>query len=111
MGRKEKRLIERRNRIENRKGKVLLSRDDIRDMKQELTDTVVDTVTKNDVEVLMTCFALAEHRLYGFGKKRILRSLKYVDELMGHIVDGSKTIYDYAEELEEEAQIKVSFDE
>ena len=72
MGRAERRQSERRKRIDDRKGKVLLSRDDISEMKRQERDET----SKYNVEILMSCFALAEHRLYGFGQKRILRRLR-----------------------------------
>ena len=99
MGRAERRKRERLDRIENRKDKILISKEDLSKKK--------DDVTKYNVEVLMTCFALAEHRLYGFGQKRILRSLRYIDELMGSILDDSKTVNDYKKELEEETGLKI----
>lgn len=71
MGRKERRAMERRNRIEERKGKILISKDDLADMKQRITKDA----SAYSVESLMTCFALAEHRKHGFGAKRIARSL------------------------------------
>lgn len=99
MGRKERRIMERKNRMENRKGKVALSRGEIRDF--------ADDVRKCNVEDLMTCFALAEHRLYGFGRTRILRTLQYVDELMGPIVSGECTLDDYKKIIENEVNIKI----
>ena len=62
MGRAERRRAERRNRIENRKAKILMSREEIGEMKQKVSSNV----SAYNVESLMTCFALAEHRLYGF---------------------------------------------
>lgn len=104
MGRVEQRRLERRNRIEGRKGKVLMSRQDIAKMKEEISKTA----SEYNVEALMTCFALAEHRLYGFGQKRILRTLSYIDELMGPIIEGTKTIEDYKKELEEKGNVVIS---
>ena len=107
MGRAERRKAERNKRIENRKGKVLLSRKEISEMKQKISNEAA----RYDVEILMTCFALAEHRLYGFGQKRILRSLRCKDELMGAILDDTATIDDYRRELNEKANVMVKFDE
>lgn len=103
MGRAERRAAERRERIENRKGKLVLSRKELSDIKKEVSEK-----TSNfDVEALMTCFALAEHRLYGFGQKRIMKSLSCIDELMGGIIDGTATIQDYIDELEESSGVKI----
>lgn len=106
MGRAERRKANRRDRIEERKNKILMSAKDIRDMKREITKEA----SNFNVEALMTCFALAEHRLYGYGQKRILRSLQYIDSLMGEILNGSATIEDYKKELEEKAQVKIQID-
>lgn len=103
MGRAERRKQERANRIESRKGKILISKERLSEEKRKL----IDEANKHDVEVLMTCMALAEHRLYGFGKKRVLRSLQYIDDLMGGILDDSHTVEDYKRELEEEVGIRI----
>lgn len=81
-----------------------MSRQDIAKMKEEISKTA----SEYNVEALMTCFALAEHRLYGFGQKRILRTLSYIDELMGPIIEGTKTIEDYKKELEEKGNVIIS---
>lgn len=103
MGRAERRRLERKKRIEERKEKVLLSRSEISRLKQDITSAA----TSYGTEALMTCFALAEHRLYGFGATRIFRSLSYIDELMGPIIEGEKTIEDYKKELETETGVKI----
>lgn len=106
MGRTERRRLERRNRIEDRKDKLYMSRDEINRMKDE----IAAVASEYNVENLMTCFALAEHRLYGFGQKRILRTLQYIDELMGPIADGTATIEDYKKELEREGNVVIRCD-
>ncbi len=104
MGRAERRRMERKNRIEERKDKILMTHKDINNLKKKIIDDVADF----KVETLMTCFALALHRVYGFGAKRILRLLQCIDDLMGAINTGEKTIDDYRKELEEEAKVIVS---
>lgn len=49
MGRAERRRMERSDRIENRKGKLLMSKSDLKDIRAEISE--------NNVQVLMTCFA------------------------------------------------------
>ena len=104
MGRAERRRMERNNRIEERKGKILMSPQEVNNLKKKIIDDVADF----KVEALMTCFALTLHRLFGFGPKRILRVLQYIDDLMGDINEGKKTVDDYRKELEEEAKVVVS---
>lgn len=103
MGRAERRRMERKNRIEDRKGKILMTPHDINEMKRNIVEDVADFKT----EALLTCFALANHRLYGHGTKRTLRTLQYIDELMGPLLTGEKTIDDYKREAEEEVHISV----
>lgn len=106
MGRSEMRKLERQKRIDSKKGKLIMSRDELFDVKRKAADDAI----KYDVEALMTCFALAERRLYGFGKKRIFKSLGYIDELMTGIRNGTATMEDYKKELEEEAEVRISCD-
>lgn len=106
MGRAERRRSERINRINSRKDKLLIDKKDLADMRSD----IVDTVGKYDVEALMTCFALAEHRLFGFGMTRIIRSLEYVDELMGDVLKGAKSIDEYKQELTDETGVAIKFD-
>lgn len=105
MGRAERRRQERLQKLEEKRNSVTLNKEDLREIKEKISAEVA----KSDVEILMTCFALAEHRLYGFGQKRILKSLQYIDTLMGDILSDSKSIDDYRTELEEEAHVVVKF--
>lgn len=99
MGRRERRVAERIERAESRKGKKLMSKEDLSKFSDE--------VSKYNVETLMTCFALVLHRDFGFGKTRIFRLLSGVDELMGGILDGSVTIGEYKQQLEDEAGVRI----
>lgn len=103
MGRAERRKAERNNRIESRKGKILVSREDLAQIKDDITRNA----SGYSVEALMTCFALSERRLLRFGHKRILRSLQYIDSLMQNITDGTATIEDYKKILENETGVIV----
>lgn len=97
MGREERRRQDRKNRIEDRKGKLLVSREELSTIKQHISDSVSDY----NVEALMTCFALTEHRLYGFDADTIFKTLQSIDDLMGAVLDGTATIEDYKKEIEE----------
>lgn len=103
MGRAERRRAERCERIENRKGKILVSREDFGKTKQEITNVV----SHYNTEALMTCFALAQHRLFGFGSKRILRTLEYIDTLMGEVNSDHVTVEDLKEQLSDETGIAI----
>lgn len=107
MGRAERRRIERNNRIEERKGKVLVSREALSESKKR----IVDQANKYSTEYLMTCFALTMHRMYGFGAKRILATLQYVDGLMGEILYDYKTMDDFIKELKDETGVEIKCDD
>lgn len=100
MGRAERRRAERNECIKNRKGKLIVSR--------QYLKVVRETVSRDNVKLLMTCFALAERRLYGYGHKRITRTLRCVDGMMGEICDGSKTIDDFINELKSETKVVIN---
>ena len=91
MGRAERRRAERANRIEERKGKILMSKQDLGKMQ----DSIRQDISNFNVEAILTCLALALHRKFKFGPKRIMRVLNYIDELMGGVVDDIYTIVDY----------------
>lgn len=101
MGRAERRRAERRDRIQTNKGKVSLSHKEINDMKKSITHDA----SAYGVEALMTCYALALRRLYRFGNQRIIDSLRAIDELMEGILDGSHTIEEYKQILEDETGV------
>ena len=107
MGRAERRRQERRNRIEDRKTKILMRPEDIAAMKAKITEDVTENFGSYSTEALMTCFALVNHRLYGHGWKRTMRTLEEIDKMMGPIADGTKTVHDLKKELEEEVGFKV----
>ena len=105
MGRAEKRRAERLERIENRKKNITISIEDIRGLRR----TIANDVSRFDVEALMTCFALAEHRLYGFDEHQIFDSLQYIDQLYGEVLEDRATIDNYRDELEREVGVIVRF--
>ena len=65
---------------------------------------------KFTIEQLMVCVALAERRLWKFGEERLIRTLRTVDDLMGDVYSGEKTIDDYIAELKITAGIEIRFD-
>lgn len=103
MGRAERRRAERQERIDYNKHKVVMTREEVGKLKNDL----MEDISKYNVDALMTCFGLAEHRLYGFGHKRILRTLQYIDDLMSAVNAGETTIEQYKEELKEEVGVVI----
>lgn len=107
MGRAERRKRERYERIEERKGKILLSPKDLNDIKKE----IASDATKFKTEWLMTCFALALNRKFGFGPTRIARALREIDNMMLDILEDKHTIDDFIQELETKTGIEVKCDD
>ena len=103
MGRAERRRAERVNRIEERKGKILMSKQDLGKMQ----DSIRQDISNFNVEAILTCLALALHRKFKFGPKRIMRVLNYIDELMGGVVDDIYTVDDYKQQLKEETGVVI----
>lgn len=101
MGRAEKRRAERQKRIQERKDKVLLSQHEITELKRSITQEA----SGYGIEALMTCYALALRRLYGFGEKRILQALTEIDRLSEDIINGVHTVEDYKKILEDETGV------
>lgn len=101
MGRSERRRLERKNRIEERKNKFLMSPTDIIKIKEK-------TLTEYDdykIEALLTCFALANNELYGHNQEQTMNTLKYIDELMGKITRDESTIEDMKKQVEDQIGI------
>lgn len=106
MGRAERRRAERQARIEERKGKILITPSDLAAIKREIMEDV--KVAKTDV--MFTCFALALNRVHNFGYKRIARVIGEVDEMMGEILEGTKTVDDFYKELEEKTGVDFGYE-
>jgi len=103
VGRAEKRKAERMARLADHKTKTLMSREDISKIKEDVTDRV----SKYNVEAMMSCFALAQHELYGHGYSRIMKSLQFIDDLMGRVNDGDFTIEDIKKELVDKTGVRI----
>ena len=102
MGRAERRRAERSNRIEERKGKILMRPEDIAKMKKDISYEVSGFKT----EALMTCFALVLARR-GFDADDIGDCIVTINGLMDDILAEQATMDDYIRELEDETGIIV----
>lgn len=106
MGRAERRMMERRSRIEQKKedkNKITMTREELKQLKDQIIE---DTLNYN-VEALFTCFALAQRELYGFGTKRITRTLQYIDDLMGDILNDKTTVEELKKKLTSETGVSI----
>lgn len=107
MGRAERRRAERRDRIEERKGKILVSPAELNRVKRD----IAYKASCSNNEYLMTCFALALHRLYGFEAEEIGEALRCIDGFMTDILNDTSTMDDYIKELEEKTGVIVKCEE
>ncbi len=79
-----------------------------RGLKKVITEQIVQEVENDRVEALMTCFVLALHEEFGFGKERCLRALKRVDSYMGPYVNSLETVSQLKERVRDEVGIVIS---
>ena len=91
MGRAERRKQARNN-------KVSLSRSKL----EELRFNTAMQSSKFCVEALMSCFALAMHRIHGYSDDDIETDVNYIKSLMDDVLSGKTTIENYKQELEDE---------
>jgi hypothetical protein len=103
MNRAERRKIEKEHRADISRNTVRVDRREIKAREEKLKDDLGTYY----VETLMTCLAVAEHRMHGFGKKRILKTLQCIDDMMGEINSGDLTIDDLRQELSDEVGLSV----
>lgn len=101
MGRAERRAAERAKRIQNNKESIKMTRQDIRNME----DGIIQKTINLNADILMTCFALVLHDVYGFGRTRILKTLGAVDGMFGKVLDDELTMEDMKKRLEEETGV------
>lgn len=103
MGRQERRAKERAERLEYNKNTVRLTPHEIQKIKDEITQQVSAFST----EAFLTCFALTQRDLYGFGYTRIMRTLQGVDDMMNGILEGTTDIETLKQKLRDETGIVI----
>lgn len=81
----------------------------VRRLQKELTGQISLQEVENDrVEALMTCFVLALHEEFGFGKERCLRALRRVDSYMEPYVSSKESVQQLKEKVRDEVGIVIS---
>ena len=55
--------------------------------------------TRDAFKVLITCMAVKDIRKNGYGKKRLVDNLTYIDNLMNDLLDGKSDFADYSKEV------------
>ena len=94
MNRAERRRVEKQNAV--------------RRLQKELTGQILQEVENDRVEALMTCFVLALHEEFGFGKERCLRALRRVDSYMEPYVSSKESVQQLKEKVRDEVVIVIS---
>lgn len=89
---------------------LVLTQSELNKIKQQVRKETVDELSKFDVEVMLTCFAMVLRRKYKWGYKRIFRALSGVDELFGLVLDGELSDVEMRQQLEDECGIKIRCD-
>ena len=80
----------------------------VRRLQKELTGQILQEVENDRVEALMTCFVLALHEEFGFGKERCLRALRRVDSYMEPYVSSKESVQQLKEKVRDEVGIVIS---
>lgn len=94
MNRAERRRLEKQNRA--------------RGIKKMIVDEIVQETENQRVEAMLTCFALAMHEEYGFGKERCLRALRRVDSYMGTWVKDQESLKLLKQKVKDEIGIIIT---
>ena len=94
MNRAERRRLEKQNRA--------------RGIKKMIVDDIVQETENQRVEAMLTCFVLAMHEEYGFGKERCLRALRRVDSYMGTWVKYQESLKLLKQKVKDEIGIIIT---
>lgn len=89
---------------------IVLTQAELNQIKNQVRKETVDTLSKYDVEVMLTCFASVLRRQYRWGYKRIFRALNGVDEMFGKVLSGELSDVEMRQQLEDEVGIKIRCD-
>lgn len=106
MGRAERRKQERLDRLNSTTSKHDVVR---KRYTQEEFDKLIQQVDYQarleTVQMMMTAFALAEHRIHKFGHTRVKRTIDYVEQLMDDINHDKASFEQYREDCLKEIGI------
>ena len=96
MGRAERRRAEKSGKkVEAKKPMISMTQEAyleaIRDAKNQ--------ATRDAFDVFATCMALKDIRMHGYGKKRIIDNLDYMNKLMDDLLDNKANFADYKQEV------------
>lgn len=94
MNRAERRRLEKQNRA--------------RGIKKMIVDDIVQQTENQRVEAMLTCFVLAMHEEFGFGKTRCLRALERVDSYMGTWIKDQESLRKLQRKVKDEVGIIIT---
>ena len=89
---------------------IVLTQAELNRIKNEARKEAVNKISKFDVEVLFTCFAQSLRDNYGWGHKRLFRTLNSVDEMFGRVLAGELSDEDMRQRLLDECGILIDCD-
>lgn len=104
MGRSERRRAERQQRLERNK---IINKLTQNGPTNEMINDAVHIASANNVELLMTCFALSLHDEFGFKEKRISRCLNKVSEYMDKILNDETDLKELQKQLQDNTGIEI----
>lgn len=106
MGRTEKRQRERSERIADRKEKILLTPQELRQIKLD----IAQQVSKFDVDALLTCFAQVLYSEFQWEYDDIIRALTAVDITFGKVLRDELSVKDMQKQLEDDLSLRIVSD-
>lgn len=95
MGRAERRRAEKAGRKEERKTMIHMTQEEY----SEVIRRAKNEATRDAFDVFATCMAVKDIRKNGYGKKRLIDNLTYLDGLMNDLLDGKANFADYKKEV------------
>ena len=105
MGRAERRAAERKARLEDRKGKVLISYEELERIKE--ASRIQGRMEA--IETITVCCALAERKAHGFGRVRVGRTIEALKDILQEVLDKSLTITYLKKRLKDEVDLEFHF--
>lgn len=94
----------------NREKRRQNSRDmqrEINQIRRDLKTQILQKVENERVEALLSCFVLALHEEYGFGRERCMRALQKIDSYMGPYVSSRETVQELKNRVKDEVGILI----
>lgn len=92
------------NRAERRR---LKKQQAARGIEKQIKNDILQQVDNDRVEALLSCFVLALHEEFGFGKERCLRALYRIDSYMEPYVSSQESVKQLKDKVWDEVGILI----